>query len=424
MKVEFPNVPVGKDERGYFIEMPLDATGTMTDKVYVTEIFEEYAGKRISLTLDDPTVPVQPRYTGAEAERARAVMDQLGLAVIHHAIDDELNTYRYLDETYAAGPRPLSFSRAAPGTPEELVDWQAQVRATVRELLHFPYPDVDVKIEWGPTAEFGGVQMRKLYFWSQPNLKVPAVLSHPVGLSEPTPAVVCLHGHNQGQVCTLGFHHSSSDSYYGLELAQRGFVTLSMDVFGWGERVAVHKNRRYANSEHKYALSALLLAQNAIGIRAWEVSKALDVLSTLDVVDADNFGVIGQSGGGMVSAFSAAVEERLRAAVVSGYFCEWHDSIFVLNHCGCNFVPDLLAHLEIADMLGARAPKPCFIVSGEHDPIFPQPGVQKAYRKLQAIYEAAGHPENLGIDVLAQTGHKFSGREAYPWLARVLDLEA
>ena len=72
--------------------------------------------------------------------------------------------------------------------------------------------------------------------------------------------------------------------------------------------------------------------------------------------------------------------------------------------------------VNLPDVVGIRAPKPTFIISGERDSIFPQHGVQQAYQELRTIYHAAQKPEALGIDVWENHGHEFTGRKAYPWL--------
>ncbi len=213
-------------------------------------------------------------------------------------------------------------------------------------------------------------------------------------------------------------YHSKSGSYYGLDLAKRGFVTLSLDQWGWGEREGKRK-KTLSQPEQHYALVALLLGKTAIGIRTVDVSKSIDVLESLDFVEK-KFGVIGQSGGGTTSAFSSAIDDRIDVAVISGYFCELYESIFSLNHCACNYVPGILKYMDIPDIVALRAPKPTFIVSGDRDDIFPQEGVQSAYKKLKRVYDLFGKPENLDIDVIKGAGHVFRGDYCYPFLEKHL----
>ncbi|MHA1734174.1 MAG: alpha/beta hydrolase family protein [Promethearchaeota archaeon] len=424
MRVEFQGTAVGRDEGGYYIEMPLNADGTVTDKVYVDEIFEEYEGKTISLAVGEyEEAPRSPLFEGELAREAAEAAKKLDLKPEYAVIRDDLNIYNWLRAQYldVSRSRKMSFEAVNPGTPAEVFGWRDELRPKIEELLGFPFPGAELDVEYGPEVEFDGLVMKKVYFQSQPGLKVPAVLSYRKDLDGPAPGVLCLHGHNQGKICTLGFHYSSSDSYWGYQLAKRGFVTLSPDQFGWGERFGVAK-RRYAESEKVYSRSALLLGTNSIGIRTWDAKRGLDFLESLDIVDPGRLGVIGHSGGGMIANFTAPLDDRVKAVVVSGYFCRWLHSIFTIHHCICNFVPGILELADCEDVLAMAVPRHVFVVSGIHDNIFPQVGVQEAYKVLEKVYETAGFPDRVGIDVVEGVGHFFSGRKAYPWLERVLEV--
>ncbi|MDR0732008.1 MAG: hypothetical protein LBF63_10095, partial [Treponema sp.] len=57
-------------------------------------------------------------------------------------------------------------------------------------------------------------------------------------------------------------------------------------------------------------------------------------------------------------------------------------------------------------LAGLIAPRPLVIVSGREDPIFPQPGVQKAYKEAQRMYAGAGASDKLAL-VVGEGGHRF-----------------
>jgi len=50
-------------------------------------------------------------------------------------------------------------------------------------------------------------------------------------------------------------------------------------------------------------------------------------------------GCVGLSGGGHITLFLAAVDPRIDAASIQGYFCFWTDQIVDVTHCNCNYVP-------------------------------------------------------------------------------------
>lgn len=424
MEISFPHAKVGKDSEGIFIESKL---GDKVERIYLNEIFEDYIQKEIDFSISTPEKEANGLFTGPhplfpdDVETAKNVMEILDLRKSYHPTRVDLNVLNWLTKYYLENPPKMQFQKKY-HDGIMFSKWQSELKEKTKELLHLPQEKCDLNPEIGPSAEFKGVKLTKVYFQSQPGLKVPAILAHPLALKRLTPAIICLHGHNTGKIAATGFDYSSSHSYYGLELAQRGYITLTLDQWGWGERLGSYKNQFRSNAEPMYALTSLLMGLNAVGIRTWDVVRAIDFLETIEFVQKNNFGVIGQSGGGTTSLFSCVVEERIQAAVISGYFCTLYDSIFTLHHCACNFIPDILRWADLPDILGTRAPKPTFIVSGEKDGIFPKQGVLKGYQQLQQIYTAANASENLDIDVWADHGHEFTGRKAYPWLDKHLHL--
>jgi dienelactone hydrolase len=130
-------------------------------------------------------------------------------------------------------------------------------------------------------------------------------------------------------------------------------------------------------------------------------------------------GCVGLSGGGMVTLFTTALDQRVTCAVVSGYFNTFRDSIMSVRHCLCNFVPGILNYAEMVDIAGMVTPRPLLIETGTQDPIFPTTATQEAYKSLERIYSVFGAAQNLDIDIF-EGEHAWSGAKAYDWLARWL----
>ena len=126
---------------------------------------------------------------------------------------------------------------------------------------------------------------------------------------------------------------------------------------------------------------ALLLGETIIGWRVWDVMRTIDYIATRPELDASRVGCMGISGGGTATLFSAALEPRIRAAMVSGYLNTFRDSVGSLAHCVDNYVPGILNWAEMHDIAGLIAPRPLFVESGERDNIFP---IAASRRKLQA----------------------------------------
>jgi hypothetical protein len=108
-----------------------------------------------------------------------------------------------------------------------------------------------------------------------------------------------------------------------------------------------------------------------IAWRVYDVMRTVDWIQTRRELDAARVGSMGISGGGTCTLFAAALEPRIRAAMVSGYLNTFRDSILSLSHCMDNYVPGILNWAEMYDIAGLIAPRPLFAESGERDSIFP-----------------------------------------------------
>jgi dienelactone hydrolase len=166
-------------------------------------------------------------------------------------------------------------------------------------------------------------------------------------------------------------------------------------------------------------MHTLMLGRTMIGERVWDVDRAIDYLSTRKDVDMKRIGVMGNSGGGTISVFSAALLPRIRFAMPSCYFCTFRDSLMSIYHCGDNYVPSLDKGAEMSDVLGLFAPKPVVVVAGKTDPIFPVAAVRKAFKDLKQIYAAAGAADRCHL-VVGPEGHRFYADLAWPKMLREL----
>ena len=159
-----------------------------------------------------------------------------------------------------------------------------------------------------------------------------------------------------------------------------------------------------------------MLGQTMIGWRVWDAMRSIDYLSTRAEVDPERVGVMGISGGGTTAFFSAALDERVKAAVVSGYFCTFHDSMLSISHCMDNYIPGVLGYAEMYDIAGLIAPRAMFAESGDTDPIFPAESTRYAVGKARDIYRVMGAENRLGFEVF-HGPHTFHGVGAFEHLA-------
>ena len=140
------------------------------------------------------------------------------------------------------------------------------------------------------------VTVRAVNFENQYKMKVAGNLIVPENLPEGARLPALIVGHPMGAV------KEQSANLYAMKMAERGFVTLAIDLSFWGGSEGRPRN----------AVSPELYAES--------FSAAADYLRSLPFVARDGIGVIGICGSGSFAISAAKIDPRLKAiATISMY---------------------------------------------------------------------------------------------------------
>ena len=306
--------------------------------------------------------------------------------------------------------------------------WQRRLRRKVKSLIGMPSGDrmaLDVRSLWKRRHPLGTIE--KIVFTSEPYSDVMAYVCLPDSVPAPYSFFVCVQGHTTGAHVSIAVDRDDNDvpievvgdRDFGLGCMERGVAALCIEQRSFGERRERHQERVSPHGCHDAAMHALMLGRTLLGERVFDVDRGLDYLATRDDVDWSRVGIMGNSGGGTVSLFAAAVLPRIRYAMPSCYFCTFRDSVMSIYHCSDNYVPGLLRYAEMADVMGLFAPRPVVLVAGEHDNIFPIGATRRAFADLKAIYEASGAGDRCHL-VVGAGGHRFYAADAWPVMLKEL----
>jgi cephalosporin-C deacetylase-like acetyl esterase len=258
-------------------------------------------------------------------------------------------------------------------TREQVVDRQKAVVAELWKMLGGPLERTPLNARVVGIVERSGYRIEKLTFESRPRLYVTANLYVPVGAGR-RPAILGPLGHSVNGKAWPSYQRLFSN------LARKGYVVLAYDPFGQGERIEYPGTRPGQSAisgggtgEHEYAGRRLiLLGANFSLFRAWDGIRGIDYLLTRAEVDRERIGCCGQSGGGTLTQFLAALDSRIRVAVVSEGNTENLAQADVeppgsADDAEQNIVPALARGIDRADLLYAFAPKPLLITVTLHD---------------------------------------------------------
>ena len=291
--------------------------------------------------------------------------------------------------------------------------WKASVIERFRDLIgDMPEKcDLDVRVEW--EKEEADFIERRMTFDTEIDCSVPCHLLLPKSGRAPYPVVICLQGHSTGMHISLGRmvypndrQFTYGDEDFALQIVKEGYAALVLEQRDFGERKCDPKILGGTTTCNHDAKVAALLGRTLIGERAWDVSRAVDMLETLPEIDKSHIALMGLSGGGTATYYAGALEPRLKVIMPAGAVCAFDASIGVMQHCVCNYIPRMAKYFDMGEIACMIAPRPLIVVSGDKDPIFLIDGVRRVYSVIEEIYKKEGAPDNCRL-IVGDGGHRF-----------------
>jgi dienelactone hydrolase len=338
--------------------------------------------------------------------------------------DRHFDPVAYTMNLFADAPRKLRFQARTRGEAEA---WQKTLRAKLTELVGgFIDERESLQAFTLEARSFPGYRREKVVFNSRPGMSVLGYVLIPDNARRPVPTVICLPGHGRGVDDIVGIDEHGRERLdksgyqhdFAIQVAEAGMAAVAIEPLAFGCRRDPRNVRRglSTNACQPTAGSALLLGHTMIGWRVWDVMRTIDYIAERPELDARRVGCMGISGGGTVTLFSAALDPRIKAAMVSGYLNTFRDSIGSISHCIDNYVPGILNWAEMYDIAGLIAPRALFVESGEKDNIFPIQASIDSFKEVKKIYEAFGAADRVEQEVFPDE-HAFWGKRGIPFLA-------
>ncbi len=212
----------------------------------------------------------------------------------------------------------------------------------------------------------------KLLIQTEPDMWLPMYLIRPrnVPTSAKLPAILFPHGSCAGKLQfapdeTADMQDPATFDRWPMPYQfahQLGCLVLIPDRRGWGE---------WSEANHgQQSERAWRAGYNIVAMDMWDHCRAIDYLAQRPDVDLNRIVSMGSSGGGWVTMFMLAADERVAGGIVSSslanlpslpehYFFQMHDSDAVL--------PEPQMPLAPATMLSLAAPRPLWIMDGKWD---------------------------------------------------------
>ena len=280
-------------------------------------------------------------------------------------------------------------------------------RAQYREMMaldeHVPADRPPVNVHVTGVVERPRYRIEKLYYESLPKLYVTANLylprsSEAGAVQPPCAGVLYMCGHAD----TQKVHYQAHPRRF----AELGFACLIVETVQLGEVRGYHHGCYREGWFHWISRG-----YSPASIEAINGIRGLDLLAQRPDVDGSRLGVTGISGGGAVTWWIAAADERVRAAASvcgTSTLASYIADRTIDGHCDCMW-PNNTYHWDLPDVGALIAPRPLLIASADRDPLFTIASVRETHRRLKQLYTRLGAADRIKL-VETPGGHSYHER--------------
>jgi cephalosporin-C deacetylase-like acetyl esterase len=297
-------------------------------------------------------------------------------------------------------------------TEEDLAHIQQQLREHLLAMLGgLPREKTPLHPRITGRIQMDGFHIEKLIFESLPGFFVTALVYVPDDGPKKHPGILVPSGHSQ----------NGKNYYQALcqRLVQRGYVVISWDPVGQGERSQFwdakdHKSRyNLICAEHAVMGNlAYLAGANLARWEIWDCIRALDYLLTRPEVDPERINITGTSGGGTQTAYIAALDTRIKVAAPSCYITALPMRVYNRIFQDPDSDPEQDLYGMISNGVGHPGllllmyPRPVFVAAAVLD-FFPIAGTHKTFREVAELYSKFGHIDRISMHE-SYNGHQYS----------------
>ncbi len=306
-----------------------------------------------------------------------------------------------ITDPYPVTHNKSTYTFAPVASKAEWLRRQAYIRehVAVSAGLWPPPPKCPLRPKRLDRKAFDGYVREKIYFESYPGVLVTGALYTPAEPEGRLPAVLCPHGHwKHGRL-------EEPPQARCINFAKQGYVVLAIDMVGYNDNGPI---------THKFQGDALW-GLSLGGLQLWNCIRSIDLLESLDNVDAKRIGVTGASGGGTQTFMVSAIDRRVKASapvcMISAHF---------QGGCLCENVPLMRVVMNNMEIGAAAAPCPLVLVSATGDWTNNTPKVE--YPAIRKAYELVGAGDRIAEKQfhLKHNYDKPSRQVVYGWFARWL----
>ena len=289
-----------------------------------------------------------------------------------------------------------------------------------------------------------GYRVENILFESQPQHHVTGNLYLPL-TAPPYPAVIVPCGHS--------FTGKAAEAYQRVSIlmARNGIAAFCYDPIGQGERyqtfapdgtplsaeykvnpnslrqlepIPGHPHFNPVEEHTLVGIGSILVGRNTATYRVFDGMRSIDYLVSRPDIDARCIGCTGNSGGGTLTAYLMALDDRILCAAPACFLTTFRRLLETSGPQDAeqNIFGQIAFGMDEADYVLMRAPRPTCLLAGTRDATFDITGTWDIFREAKRGYARFDLPERIDL-VEADAPHGFTVQlrvGAVRWMRRWL----
>ena len=323
-------------------------------------------------------------------------------------------------------------------TNNNFKQWQAEARKELskiigldkisKELQGFKPSVIKIK-----EATIDDKYIRTLYhIETEPGIKVPFYRLVPKNRLpiDKLPLLLSPHGHD------LNGFHSYAGAYINKahrdkiigrkgniaeQAVLKGMIAIAPATRGLAKETLVPDPKgRHGNRPCRAQLMHCLISgRTPTAERVWDMQKLLDWALEDTRIDQEKIIMTGNSGGGVLTAYTSALDERIKISLPSCSFTSITSTNGYIFHCDCCAIPSIKEWGDFSELGGLIAPRRLLIVHGIKDGLHNKIDVERTSNAIKAIYSDLKVNDRMSM-TWGNSGHQFYPKIMWSFIEKAL----
>ena len=297
--------------------------------------------------------------------------------------------------------------------------WKNKSRKKLIELLKIKNNLYCKEIYNKKIKTVNGLSRSRIYLEFDKNRNAPIDVITKSNMDKYKGIILCMQGDNSGAHLSIGEKLMPADIYklnngsdIAIQAAKLGFIAVSYERIGFGERREQNLLKPNSSATIDISMHLLMNGKTLLG----ETVNEICILSKwlINKYKNKNLWLKGYSAAGIAAITAAAVDKNnIKGIAVGGCLGPINETLLKRGASGFNHIPNMIEWLDMDTIIALISPRPCIIVAGRKDHIYPYHLSKKVIDNAKKVFKIDNVENNL-ILIEGSKGHTYYPKLLWP----------